>query len=109
MILARRFFACGAPKRLLQALTQSERACLFAVRLSDEQALPLPAEKEPHFNRHQRRSGGRDHQATEQHPPRPERRDGRVHHNDDGGLPGVAFGDHTPAFLLRRGRSSEAR
>jgi superfamily II DNA/RNA helicase len=72
-------------------------------------ALPLPAEKEPHFNRHQRRSGGRDHQATEQHPPRPERRDGRVHHNDDGGLPGVAFGDHTPAFLLRRGRSSEAR
>jgi superfamily II DNA/RNA helicase len=73
-------------------------------------ALPVPAEKEPHFNRHQRRSGGRDnHQATEQHPPRPERRDGRVHHNDDGGLPGVAFGDHTPAFLLRRGRSSEAR
>jgi superfamily II DNA/RNA helicase len=74
-------------------------------------ALPVPAENEPHFNRHQRRSGGRDnnHQASEQHPPRPERRDGRVHHNDDGGLPGVAFGDHTPAFLLRRGRSSEAR
>jgi superfamily II DNA/RNA helicase len=72
-------------------------------------ALPLPVEKEPHFNRHQRRSGGRDHQAIDQHPPRPERRDGRVHHNDDGGLPGVAFGDHTPAFLLRRGRSSEAR
>ncbi|HJT11426.1 MAG TPA: DEAD/DEAH box helicase, partial [Dongiaceae bacterium] len=72
-------------------------------------ALPLPVEQEPHFNRHQRRSGGRDHQATDQHPPRPERRDGRVHHNDDGGLPGVAFGDHTPAFLLRRGRSSEAR
>jgi superfamily II DNA/RNA helicase len=72
-------------------------------------ALPLP-EKEPHFNRHQRRSGGRDHQETEQHPPRPQRRgDGRVHHNEDGGLPGVAFGDHTPAFLLRRGRTSEAR
>ncbi|HEV8392482.1 MAG TPA: DEAD/DEAH box helicase, partial [Dongiaceae bacterium] len=71
-------------------------------------ALPLP-EKEPHFNRHQRRSGGRDHQATEQTPPRPQRGDSRVHHNDDGGLPGVAFGDHTPAFLLRRGRSSEAR
>src|SRR3954454_20946571 len=31
-------------KTLLQALSQSERACLFAVRLSDEQALPLPAE-----------------------------------------------------------------
>jgi hypothetical protein len=72
-------------------------------------ALPLP-EQEPHFNRHQRRSGGRDHQETEQHPPRPQRRgDGRVHHNEDGGLPGVAFGDHTPAFLLRRGRTSEAR
>src|SRR4029079_16715686 len=31
-------------KSLLSALSQSERACLFAVRLSDEQALPLPAE-----------------------------------------------------------------
>jgi EAL domain-containing protein (putative c-di-GMP-specific phosphodiesterase class I) len=31
-------------KSLLGALSQSERACLFAVRLSDEQALPLPAE-----------------------------------------------------------------
>jgi EAL domain-containing protein (putative c-di-GMP-specific phosphodiesterase class I) len=31
-------------KTLLQTLSQSERACLFAVRLSDEQALPLPAE-----------------------------------------------------------------
>ena len=31
-------------KTLLQALSQSERACLFAVRLADEQALPLPAE-----------------------------------------------------------------
>jgi hypothetical protein len=31
-------------KTLLGALSQSERACLFAVRLSDEQALPLPAE-----------------------------------------------------------------
>ena len=31
-------------KTLLQALSQSERACLFAVRLSDEQALPLPAD-----------------------------------------------------------------
>jgi superfamily II DNA/RNA helicase len=72
-------------------------------------ALPLAAEREPHLNRHQRRSGGRDHQEADQHPPRPQRRDGRVHHNDDAGLPGVAFGDHTPAFLLRRGRSSEAR
>ena len=60
-------------------------------------ALPVP-EKEPHFNRHQRRSGGRDHQETEQHPPRPQRGDSRVHHNDDGGLPGVAFGDHTPGL-----------
>jgi superfamily II DNA/RNA helicase len=71
-------------------------------------ALPLPVEKEPHLNRHQRRSGGRDHQ-DEQQPPRPQRRDGRVHRNDDADLPGLAFGDHTPAFLLRRGRSSEAR
>jgi superfamily II DNA/RNA helicase len=71
-------------------------------------ALPVP-EKEPHFNRHQRRSGGRDPKATEQTPPRTQHSDSRVHHNDDGGLPGVAFGDHTPAFLLRRGRSSEAR
>lgn len=31
-------------KSLLQALSQSERACLFAVRRADEQALPLPAE-----------------------------------------------------------------
>ena len=31
-------------KTLLGALSQSERACLFAVRLADEQALPLPAE-----------------------------------------------------------------
>ena len=31
-------------KTLLQTLSQSERACLFAVRLSDEQALPLPAD-----------------------------------------------------------------
>ena len=31
-------------KTALQALSLSERACLFAVRLSDEQALPLPAE-----------------------------------------------------------------
>jgi EAL domain-containing protein (putative c-di-GMP-specific phosphodiesterase class I) len=31
-------------KTLLQSLSQSERACLFAVRLADEQALPLPAE-----------------------------------------------------------------
>src|SRR5919202_6750426 len=31
-------------KELLGTLTQSERACLFAVRLADDQALPLPAE-----------------------------------------------------------------
>ncbi len=31
-------------KTLLQALSQSERACLFAVKLDEEQALPLPAE-----------------------------------------------------------------
>jgi len=31
-------------KDLLSALTQSERACLFAVKLNDDQALPLPAD-----------------------------------------------------------------
>jgi EAL domain-containing protein (putative c-di-GMP-specific phosphodiesterase class I) len=31
-------------KDLLASLAQSERACLFAMRLGDEQALPLPAE-----------------------------------------------------------------
>jgi superfamily II DNA/RNA helicase len=89
-----------------------EREITRHAALEASVALPLP-EKEPHQNRHQRRAGGRDHggrdhQDTEQLPPRPQRRDGRVHHNDDG-VPGVAFGDHTPAFLLRRGRASEAR
>jgi superfamily II DNA/RNA helicase len=72
-------------------------------------ALPLPEQHEHHLNRHQRRSGGRDHAEPDQHPPRPQRRDGRVHHADTDALPGVAFGDHTPAFLLRRSRPSEAR
>ena len=31
-------------KELLKAVSASERACLFALRLSDDQALPLPAE-----------------------------------------------------------------
>jgi EAL domain-containing protein (putative c-di-GMP-specific phosphodiesterase class I) len=31
-------------KTLMQSLSQSERACLFAVRLADEHALPLPAD-----------------------------------------------------------------
>ena len=31
-------------KDLLSALSQSERACLFALRLSDDQSLPLPAD-----------------------------------------------------------------
>ncbi|MEA2311046.1 MAG: hypothetical protein QOE28_1014 [Solirubrobacteraceae bacterium] len=31
-------------KELLNSLSQSERACLFAVRLADDQALPLPAD-----------------------------------------------------------------
>jgi EAL domain-containing protein (putative c-di-GMP-specific phosphodiesterase class I) len=31
-------------KELLNTLAQSERACLFALRLADEQALPLPAD-----------------------------------------------------------------
>jgi EAL domain-containing protein (putative c-di-GMP-specific phosphodiesterase class I) len=31
-------------KDLLRTLTHPERACLFAIRLADEQALPLPAE-----------------------------------------------------------------
>ena len=33
-----------ALKELLKAVSPSERACLFALRMSDEQALPLPAE-----------------------------------------------------------------
>ncbi|HEX2410904.1 MAG TPA: EAL domain-containing protein [Solirubrobacteraceae bacterium] len=33
-----------ALRELLKAVSVSERACLFALRLSDEQALPLPAE-----------------------------------------------------------------
>jgi superfamily II DNA/RNA helicase len=98
-----------AEKVIDAVVPHPEREIGRHAQLEASVALPLPAEKEPHFNRHQRRSGGRDNQSSEQHPPRPERRDGRVHHNDDGGLPGVAFGDHTPAFLLRRGRSSEAR
>ena len=32
-------------KGLLGSLSQSERACLFAVRLADDQALPLPADQ----------------------------------------------------------------
>ena len=32
-------------KMLLAAVSQAERACLFAVRLSDDQALPLPADQ----------------------------------------------------------------
>ena len=31
-------------KSVIKALSLSERACLFAVRLADEQALPVPAE-----------------------------------------------------------------
>ncbi len=31
-------------KELLESLSRSERACLFAVRLADEQGLPLPAD-----------------------------------------------------------------
>src|SRR3954470_21344404 len=31
-------------KELLGSLSQSERACLFAVRLADDQALPMPAD-----------------------------------------------------------------
>jgi EAL domain-containing protein (putative c-di-GMP-specific phosphodiesterase class I) len=31
-------------KELMNSLSQSERACLFAVRLADDQALPLPAD-----------------------------------------------------------------
>ena len=82
-------------------------------------ALPQP-EKEPHPNRHQRRAAGRepkdrdhgDRKHQDQVPPsqgHQRHSGGRVHHENDDGLPGVAFGDHTPAFLLRRSRSSEAR
>ena len=31
-------------KAVVKSLTISERACLFAVRLADEQSLPVPAE-----------------------------------------------------------------
>lgn len=34
----------GRLKELLGAISRSERACLFAVRLSDEQGLPIPAD-----------------------------------------------------------------
>jgi EAL domain-containing protein (putative c-di-GMP-specific phosphodiesterase class I) len=36
---------CDRLKEMLGALSQSERSCLFAVRLGDAQALPLPAER----------------------------------------------------------------
>ena len=80
-------------------------------------ALP-PPETAPHPNRHQRRAashGGRDHgerksPAPETPPHRPQKHGGgHVHHENDDALPGVAFGDHTPAFLLRRSRPTEAR
>ncbi len=85
-------------------------------------ALPQP-EVAPHPNRHQRRAAGRDHgrdqgrdqgernqHAAEAPAPRPPKHGGgHVHHEHDNAIPGVAFGDHTPAFLLRRGRTGEAR
>ena len=85
-------------------------------------ALPQP-EKEQHPNRHQRRAAGRDHKGGRDHKEhvhapveqeasaRRHQQQGphREHHDHDDGLSAVAFGDHTPAFLLRRGRTSEAR
>ncbi len=86
-------------------------------------ALPQPEPEQQHQNRHQRRAagrdqkGGRDHEQS--HAPiqqeasarrhQKEGGRGRDHHDHDDGLPAVAFGDHTPAFLLRRPRTSEAR
>ncbi len=76
-----------------------------------EASVALPqVEPEQHVNRHHRRAGGRDHQEPQPHPNGRERRPARRdYRGQDEGLPGVAFGDHTPAFLLRRGRSGEAR
>ena len=88
-------------------------------------ALPQPEKELQSQNRHQRRAAGRDHKGGRDHkehvhaPVEQEasaRRHqkqgggrGHDHHDHDDGLPGVAFGDHTPAFLLRRPRTSEAR
>jgi superfamily II DNA/RNA helicase len=85
-------------------------------------ALPQAEKEQQHQNRHQRRAagrdqkGGRDHEhshapiqqeaSARRHQKQGGRRD---HHDHDDGLPAVAFGDHTPAFLLRRPRTSEAR
>ena len=90
-----------------------------------EASVALPqAEKEPHPNRHQRRAAGRDHKGARGdhkehvHAPVDQEASARRHqqqgpHRDhqehDDGLSAVAFGDHTPAFLLRRPRTSEAR
>jgi superfamily II DNA/RNA helicase len=76
-----------------------------------EASVALPQlEPEQQVNRHHRRAGGRDHQEPQQHSNGRERRPARRdYRGQEESLPGVAFGDHTPAFLLRRGRSGEAR
>ncbi|HET7911454.1 MAG TPA: DEAD/DEAH box helicase [Pseudolabrys sp.] len=75
-----------------------------------ETSVALPQlEPEQHANRHHRRAGGRDQEAQQHSNGRERRGPRRDYRGQDEGLPGVAFGDHTPAFLLRRGRSSEAR
>ena len=44
LVVARPGSASERLKDLLKAVSASERACLFALRLNDEQGLPLPAE-----------------------------------------------------------------
>jgi superfamily II DNA/RNA helicase len=86
-------------------------------------ALPQVEKEQQHPNRHQRRSAGRDYKGGRDHKEhvhapveqeasaRRHQKQGhsRDHHDHDDGLSAVAFGDHTPAFLLRRPRTSEAR
>jgi superfamily II DNA/RNA helicase len=87
-------------------------------------ALPQPEKEQHHQNRHQRRAAGRDHKGGRDHKEpvhapveqeasarRHQKQGGRDrdHHDHDDGLPAVAFGDHTPAFLMRRPRTGEAR
>jgi superfamily II DNA/RNA helicase len=84
-----------------------------------EASVALPqAEAPTHQNRHQRRAAGRDRDHNREHgdqrvsevpAPRPQKHSGGHVHHDQDGMPGVAFGDHTPAFLLRRSRPGEAR
>jgi superfamily II DNA/RNA helicase len=101
-----------------QVIVHPEQETTRHAALEASVALPQP-EKTPHPNRHQRRAKGRDQGGRDDHgehaaagapaPRPPKHGGGHVHHENDDGLPGVAFGDHTPAFLLRRSRPGEVR